>query len=107
MRKIRLAFHRLDATPDEYGNTSSGWSETPFLTVWAELRETMARERMEGGRLDSAQTAKAYIRFSPESQAITTADQARSNGREYNIRGIVNINERNRTLELTLERGVG
>lgn len=101
----RVAFHRLNATADIYGNPTSGYEESPFLTVWASLREGRGRESVESGRLEVATTAVVTVRSSVDTRAIGLDDQARIDGQKYQIRSIVNPDRRGRFLEMVVERG--
>ena len=105
-KRTRVTFHRLEGADDGYGNPVQAYSETPFLTIWAEILDERARERVQAGRLASEQAARAYVRFSREAAQVRVSDQMRASGRVYNVRGVVNVDERNKTLEFTLERGV-
>ena len=69
----RAAFYRLNATPDGYGNTSTGWAASPFLTVWAAFRPERGRERVEAGRLESAVAGVLTVRSSSDTRAVTAA----------------------------------
>jgi len=102
----RVSFHRLDATTDAYGNVTSGYSGAAFLTVWGAFRPERGRERIEGGRLEASHAGVLTVRSSSDTRAVTTADQARIDGVEYQIRTIANPDRRGRFLEMTVERGV-
>jgi SPP1 family predicted phage head-tail adaptor len=101
----RCAFHRLDTTSDAYGNPTSGYSGTAFLTVWGRLRVERGRERVEGGRLQSEVAATLTIRSSADARGVTEVDQVRIDGETFQIRAITNPDRRGRFLEMTLERG--
>ena len=104
--RTRVAFHRKDAVLDDYGGTTTGFSGTAFLAVWGDLQDKQARERIEGGGLDTPQQAILKVRYSTASAGVTEADQVRAGSRKYQIRSIRNLDERNRTIEMLLEQGV-
>ncbi len=105
-KRTRIAFHRKDSVSDAYGGTTTGFSETAFLTVWGDLMDKQARERIEGGGLDTPQEAILKVRYSSGTAGVTEADQVRAGSRQYQIRSIRNLDERNRTIEMLLQRGV-
>lgn len=105
-RNRRVSFHRLDSTTDDYGNVSTGFSATPFLTVWGELRDMRGAERDEGAGLSSIVRSELRVLYSADTAAVTEADQVRVGSRVYNIRSIDNPDEINRDLVMVLERGV-
>ena len=104
--RTRIAFHRKDSVTDDYGGTTTGFSGTAFLTVWGDLQDNQARERIEGGGLAAPQQAVLKVRHSTDTASVTEADQVRAGSRQYQIRGIRNLDERNRTIEMLLEKGV-
>lgn len=104
--RTRIAFHRKDIALDDYGGTTTGFSGTAFLTVWGHLEDKQARERLEGGGLDNPQQAILKVRHSTGTSGVTEADQVRAGTRLYQIRSIRNLDERNRTIEMLLERSV-
>ncbi len=103
----RVAFHRLDSTADDYGNVSSGYSATAFLTVWGGFKPERGRERLEAGRLEASHAGVLTVRSSSDTRGVTEADQVRIDGVAYQIRTIANPDRRGRFLEMTVERGVG
>lgn len=104
--RTRVAFHRKDVVLDDYGGTTTGFSGTAFLTVWGHLQDQNARERVEGGGLDNPQESLLVVRHSAAIAGVTEADQVRARGREYQIRSIRNLDEKNNRIEMILQRGV-
>ena len=105
-RRTKVTFHRLEAVADAYGNQTTGFADTPFLSEWAEIIErTVSRESAADGAPEAAQISFAYVPWSSDANAVTTADQIRAGARLFNIRSIVNVGERNRTLRMAIERG--
>ena len=106
MLRDRVAFQRLDTTPDAYGNPSGG-TFTTFLTVAGQLIPERGRERVDAGRLESAAGATLEVRSSSDTRGVTPADRVLINGTTvYNIREIDNPDRRNRRLVMVLEKGV-
>lgn len=103
----RAAFHRRNATTDGFGNVSTGFSETPFLTVWASIREREPNEREEAGALASTGTAVLRVRHSAAAAGVAVDDQVRVGGVVWNIRGIVAIEgARQGWIDMQIEKGV-
>ena len=100
----RLTFQRAVAGDDGYGNVTTGWAD--HLTVWADVRETLGRERIEAGRIEAASTATVRIRASAATRALTAADRAVVRGATWNIRSIVPVMNDRALLDVMLERGV-
>lgn len=104
--RTRVSFHRKDGVLDDYGGTSTGFSETAFLTVWGQLEDRNARETTETSGLENPQSAYLRVRHSTDATGVTEADQVRTGSRRYQIRSIRNVEERNKFIEMILERGV-
>ena len=100
----RITFQRASGPADGYGNTVSAWSDV--LTVWADVRETMGKERVDAGRVESARTATIRIRRSSDALGITEADRISYNGRIWNIRSISEVGRDNAMLDILAEIGV-
>lgn len=102
----RVAFHRLNATADDYGNPTSGYAATAFLERWGAFRPERGRERLQAGRLEAAVAGVLTVRSDSGTRGVTEADKAVIGGADYQIRSITNPDRRGRFLEMTLERGV-
>ena len=103
----RAAFFRLNTVSDAYGNPSSGFAGSAYLTRWGKLQVERGQEKLEAGRLESSLQAVLKIRSDTETRTITAADKVEVDGEAYQIRSISNPDRRERFLELHLERGVG
>jgi len=101
----RVTFERY--TTDEtdiHGNPVSGWAV--HLTVWADVRETLGKEKVDAGRVEASNTATFRIRASAASRALTEADRAIARGSTWNIRSIVPVGNKGAMLDLLCEKGV-
>lgn len=103
--KKRVTFHRPLAADDGYGNPTSGFDPTPYLSVRGHWRPERGREALAAGRLESVVAGVLRVRGSSASAAITTADRATFDGEDYQIRAITNPDQRGRWYELRIERG--
>lgn len=100
----RITVERLTAGADDYGNTVDGW-ET-LLTVWADVRETTGKERVDAGRLEASRTATIRVRASSDSRGITAADRVQARGQVWNIRSVAEVGNDRAMLDLLVEAGV-
>lgn len=99
----RLELQREQKTPDGAGGYLLDWETVD--TVWAEVRPTGARERATAMRLRSEITHRVVIRY----RADMTLDgewRLRSDGRAFNVRAAIDLEERHRFWELLCEEGV-
>ena len=101
----RVIFQRETETADNAGGYASSWAD--YLTVWASFMPERGQERIETDRVNASFSGKLHIRSSSESRAVTESDRVSINGELYNIRSISNPDQRNRMLEMVVERGVG
>jgi SPP1 family predicted phage head-tail adaptor len=100
----RVTFQRATAGDDGYGNVVIGWEQ--LLAVWADVRETPGKERVDAGRVEASGTATVRIRASTASRALTEADRMVARGWTWNIRGVAPVSNDRAMLDLLVERGV-
>lgn len=100
----RVTFQRAVPWDDGYGNTIDGWQD--HLTVWADVRETLGKERVDAGRVEASATATIRIRASTGTRALTEADRVVARGSTWNIRGIVPVGNDRAMLDVLAEGGV-
>ena len=81
-----------ESTPIKVGNTS-----------WAKIEPMKASEKIRNGMLNTQQMSKVMLRYRSD---ITQSMTATTRSIEYNIRSIVNIDERDEWLELMIEKVV-
>ena len=101
----RVTFQREVPTPDGGGGSVSTWEDR--YTVWASLRPERGSERLAAGRLEASLALVMTVRSSSESRSVTEAWRVVANGVPHQIRSISNPDQRNKYLEMILERGVG
>ena len=105
LRKI-VSFQVRDTTADAYGNaTDDTWSES-FKTR-GELTETGGRERIMAGALQAPASGVLRVRSTSLTRAMTTANSVVIDDVRWNVRSLVNPDQRNRFLEMIVERDVG
>lgn len=102
-RNKRVTFQRKDKVPDGGGGFAPGWAK--LITVSARFKPERGRERVETGRVSAELTGVLTVRSSKNTRQITTADRVLIRGVPYQIRSIDNPDQRDRDLEMTVERG--
>lgn len=101
MLRHLVELHSQSRVPDGAGGGELVW--TPYDTqVRAYLKPISATERFYSQRLEHAVTHRLWLRYRTGIKASHRVVYA---GRAMQIRGILNLEEANRWLELTLEEG--
>lgn len=100
----RVTFQTETEMPDGGGGYERGWSDV--ITVWGSLQPERGRERLQADRLQASLGGVLRVRSSTETRAITEAHRVLIDGVPYQIRSIANPDQKNRYLEMTVERGV-
>lgn len=101
----RVAFLEPDNIDDGYGGTTQGYVER-FQDA-ARLQPRMGSETVIASRLQGVQPYTLTVRSSTATRAVTPAWRVRNvrSGREYNIKTVVNSDERNQYIELLVVAG--
>jgi len=99
-----IAVQRLVEGDDGHGNVETGWAE--LMVIWADVRETPGKERVEAGRLQSGATATIRVRLDPDTAAITAKDRIVARGKTWNIRGLAQVDRHGAVLDILCESGV-
>lgn len=107
----RVQFERKTPGPDGYGNEVVSWAAIEIsagvpLVVWADVRETMGKEKVAAGRLEASRTATIRIRTAVATRALTSDDRLILRGQRWNIRSIAPVSNDRVALELLCELGV-
>ena len=101
MLRTAVKLQRKTRTADGAGGFAVTW-ET-YATVRARITARPGREMVVADRLTATQTIRAVIRYRAD---VNETDRAVFKGRAHQIRSVSNIEERNKWLEIDLERGV-
>lgn len=101
----RVAFLEPDNIDDGYGGTTQGYVER-FQDA-ARLQPRMGSETVIASRLQGVQPYTLTVRSSTATRAVTPAWRVRNvrSGREYNIKTVINSDERNAYLEMLVVEG--
>jgi SPP1 family predicted phage head-tail adaptor len=101
----RATFQRLDeGAIDAYGNVYTGWSK--YGVRWADMRERIGKEMIEGGALNDVAMATMRCRGDTLTLAVTAADRVIIRGYTWAIKNVTHIDSKNAVIEFLLERGV-
>lgn len=101
----RVAFLEPDEIDDGYGGKTQGYVER-FQDA-ARLEPRMGSETVIASRLQGIQPYTLTVRSSAATRGVTPAWRVRNvrSGREYNIKTVVNIDERNAMIEMLVVGG--
>lgn len=100
----RITFQEQVETPDGGGGYDLSWQNIAEMpTVWARIIPLSGSERLAAQRLESRITHRIRIRYRA---GITPDLRAAFKGRTFNIRAVINVEEKNRFLDLLAEEGV-
>lgn len=102
----RVAFQRRTLADDGYGNEVGEWSEV-FRTA-ARIKPARGAESIQASRLSGRQPVVITVRSSSNTRQVRTEWRVIDIRQEtiYNIRSIVNPDERNAFLEMECDSGV-
>lgn len=100
LARKRATFQALTTTPDGGGGYTEEWAG---FTVWAQLMQERALEKIRQGRISDSQAGVVRVRSSTTTRQINDTYRVIVGGVTYNIRGNTNIDQRNDTLEFIVE----
>lgn len=99
----RITFRSEVQASDGAGGYGLTW--TDLTTVWGSFKPQRGSEKVEAGRLAENLAGVMRIRSSATTRQIAAGYIAVMDGDTYNIRSVSNPDQRNRFLEMTVERG--
>lgn len=104
----RIIIQNQVLTPDGIGGNSVSWAN--FKTVWAHIDSLsglsgrgLNAEKNFAGRLNEIKPMKITIRYTT---GLSTEMRVLFDGRVFNIRSIINLDENNEMLQIYAEEGV-
>lgn len=100
----RLRFDRKQTGRDATGNAAQGWDEG-YLQTWGDVLETLGREKVSAGRIESAGTATVRVRGSVAAQAVTAGDRIFMRDALWDIKGLARVGRKGDQIEFLCERG--
>jgi SPP1 family predicted phage head-tail adaptor len=93
---------QVASTGDSMGAAVSKWSTTPIATLWAAIWPIRGQEYVAFSQLESKVTHKIIVRYS-SSVTITPANRIKYGSRYFDIKSVINPDERNISLQLMCE----
>lgn len=101
----RITVQSQTQTPDGQGGVSIVWADV--ISVWAKVEPVSQRERIYSQALQYRRTHKVVMRFNSLTSTITTDMQIIFGSRTFQIKSIVDPDERGFYLALDCEENVG
>lgn len=93
----RVELQQRTETQDAYNQPVITWSKVTDLS--ANVQPLRGRERIQAAELGTAYSVKITMRFQ-QGLTINTDNRIVYDGRNFDINAVINVGERNRTLEL-------
>lgn len=93
--KDRVTIQNYVRTPDGYGGYTETWQD--IATVWANIKPLRGREFFQAQQIQSEVTHKITIRYRND---IDETCRVKYNGQIFDIKSIIDIDNRHRFLEL-------
>jgi len=101
MLRQRVRLERLTLTPDGAGGYASAWQAV--ATLRAAVIPTASSERYYGQRIEGDTTHRIICRYYPG--GVQQTDRIAFDGRYFAIRGVIDIEERHRWLQISAIEG--
>ena len=102
----RIVIERMTKTVDEFNSPVETWA--PFITVWAQRKDSSDRARREilaAEQVGSFLLSHFVIRSSSQAKTVTPTDRINYDGHIWNIKGTKETSEgRNRFIEISAVR---
>lgn len=103
--RARVVFERAATAPDGAGGRSVSWG-----ALWAcrgKFTPERGRERLAAGRVEASLAGVLRIRSCVIARDVSEADRVLIDDEVFQIRSISNPDQRNKYLEMSVERGAG
>ncbi|MGB5903808.1 MAG: phage head closure protein [Xanthobacteraceae bacterium] len=97
----RATFQVFETVSDGAGGVTKTWSD--FTTVWAQFSPERAREKIQQGRISDNQAGALRVRSSTKTRQIDATYRVVLDGITYNVRSVINPDQRNDMLEFAIE----
>ena len=98
--RYKVALQSATNTSDGAGGVTESWDT--IANIYADITPTGGDESFRQGKVQEKVTHKIFIRYRSD---IKTSYRISYDSRIFNIKNILNIDERNRFLELTCTEG--
>jgi SPP1 family predicted phage head-tail adaptor len=97
----KISIQRESRTPDGAGGYLLSWVD--FASARAYIKPLSGREAVQAERIQASVTHRFAMRYKA---GILPSDRIVYAGRVFNIRAVINVEERNRWLEIVADEGV-
>lgn len=94
----RVTLQSVTRTDDEGGGYSEAWADD--ATVWAAVEPLEGTEALRGMALTATVTHRIWLRYR---EGVTAAMRVQHDGRTFNVRSVIDPEERHRELVLLAE----
>lgn len=101
MLRNKLTVERLTRSADGMGGYTKSWSSVQ--TAWMRLKPLSGSERLHAQHLEATTTHRAYCRATVD---VQTEDRLTKGSRVFNVRAVLDLEERGKFYELDLDEGV-
>lgn len=96
----QITIEREQSVPDGAGGSTITWSTVASPRAF--IKPMSGGERLQAMRLESTVTHRIFIRYRSD---LLTSDRVSYKGRIMQIRALINLEERNRWLEIYADEG--
>lgn len=97
----RVTLQQFSLAPDGAGGYAKSWQDV--ATLWAEVTPLSGREQLRAMTLEASVNHRIILRYRA---GVTAGMRILMNERIFNIRAVINMQERESALELLAEEGV-
>lgn len=97
----KIQFESRDKTSDGAGGFSSSWDEAK--EVWAHMKPASMRENFRGMKISEETSYEFTIRYQT---GISAGQRIKYNDRIFNVKSVLNRDERDKYLDILAEEGV-
>lgn len=94
----RITIQTVTTTQDSYGSQSESWADT--VTVWGAIWPLSGKEIVNAGQVEADFNVRIRIRYR---SSVTVKNRIKYGSRYFNIKEVINLNEKNQWLELMCE----
>jgi SPP1 family predicted phage head-tail adaptor len=104
---LRKRITVLQNTPAQDGSGAPIENWAPYITVWGSISPLTGRELMAAEQVQANISHTVILRWPGTSYAFDSSMRLLYKGRYFDIQAVINLDERNRTLQLTCTERVG
>lgn len=97
-KRQRVVFERPTEAANAYGEPIQTWAA--LCTSWALVQPLRGAERFSASQVQSDIDVRIVTRYRSELATLRPKDRATWNGRQFDIKAVINKDSRNRELEI-------